>query len=130
MLTQKIIIFMGTDTNTEVFSGKDCESEAAAFAQGLMIQAGVPVSRLPQDDVLDTFAREHRAIGSFSEPLFVPIDATYIISSDEGRTLFEEQVGRPPTQEEFETLQSDFADALSESSVWETLRETINALTG
>ena len=127
-LTTRAVLFTASDGQQTVLSGENLEQKMSDLIWEI-------IGKLPTfprqdflgepDENIEKFARDYQHVGRFSEPFLVPIDATYIISGEEGRKLFEEKVGRPPTETEFERLCSKFADALAETGVWDTLAETV-----
>ena len=111
-----------------VFFGKDFSGQMASHARKLMSEAGATTTEYEQDDdvVLEAFDRDYQYLGSFSEMVFVPIDSTYILTGEEGRAKFEQRVGRPPTEPEFERVRNHFANGLHETGSWDILDEAID----
>jgi len=90
-------------------------------------QMGHEAEAKPAAEILNIFGRDYQYIGRFSEPFEVPSpETTYIVTAEEGKERFEQRIGRPPTEREFERVRNHFANGLHETGLWDILDEAID----
>jgi len=133
----KCVLFTSTAnelTALTAFNDNGLQEEQVSFLKrkypDTMSKIAISISPLSADDadvMLDAFYHDYRHYGEFSEPFVVSAPgSTYTLSIDEGKERFEQRVGRPPTEREFDRLRNHFANGLHETGLWDTLDEAID----
>ena len=122
------VLFTNLRGDQTVLSATDfdgLQEEMAALVVSRYHEVGCP--GWGADEVLDVFGRDYQHLGRFSEPFEVaPPKTTYILTAEEGKERFEQRVGRPPTEREFDRLRNHFANGLHETGLWDILDEAID----